>query len=236
VRPLLFVGHDPNETFGLAGPTFEAAGLTVLEHRSGSSAMLPNLDDISGLVMFGGSMNVDMTDRFPYLADERAFVRSAVDAGVPYLGICLGAQMLARAMDRKVYPAGIREFGFTALIPTAGADDDLLVSVFADGDMVFHWHEDTFELPPGATLLARGDHVPLQAFRVGDRAWGLQFHLEVDRPELELWLKAAGDEGVRAWGKTREQVIGEANRFLGTQEAKARELFRRFADVTRTGV
>lgn len=236
MRPLLFVGHDPNETFGLAGPAFEAAGLTVLEHRSGSSAPLPSLDDISGLVMFGGSMNVDMTDRFPFLADERMFVRSAVDARIPYLGICLGAQMLARAMDRKVYPAGVREFGFTALSPTAEADDDPLVSVFADGDMVFHWHEDTFELPHGATLLARGDRVPLQGFRVGDRAWGLQFHLEVDRSELELWLKAAGDDVVRDWGKDTQQVIDEADRFLGTQEAKARELFRRFADVIRTGV
>ena len=236
MRPLLFVGHDPNETFGLAGPTFEDAGLTVLEHRSGSSATLPNLDEISGLVMFGGSMNVDMTDRYPFLGEERALVRAVVDADIPYLGICLGAQMLARAMDRKVFPAGVREFGFTALHPTPEAAHDPIVSVFVDDDLVFHWHEDTFELPHGATLLARGDHVPLQAFRVGDRAWGLQFHLEVDRPELELWLKAAGDDVVRAWGKTSQQVIDEADRFLGTQEAKARELFRRFADVIRTGV
>ena len=234
VRPLLFIGHDPNETFGLAATAFERSGLAVLEHRSGARVTIPDIDAICGLVMFGGSMNVDMTDRFPFLAEERAFVRSAIEAGIPYLGICLGAQMLARAMDRKVYPAGVREFGFTALRPTSEAEHDPLVSVFADGDMVFHWHEDTFELPHGATLLARGDHVPLQAFRLGDRAWGLQFHLEVDRSELELWLKSAGDDGVRAWGKTREQVIDEADRFLGTQEAKSRELFRRFADVVRS--
>lgn len=233
MRPLLFVGHDPNETFGLAAKAFHDAGLMVHEHRAGTGAVLPDLERIRGLVMFGGSMNVDMTDRFPYLAEERALVRSAVDAQIPYLGICLGAQMLARAMDRKVYPAGVREFGFTALRPSSHATDDPLVSVFAEGDMVFHWHEDTFELPHAATLLARGDHVPLQAFRVGDRAWGLQFHIEVDRAELELWLESAGDDGVRAWGKTRQQVIDEADRFLGTQEAKARELFRRFADVVR---
>jgi GMP synthase (glutamine-hydrolysing) len=141
--------------------------------------------------------------------------------------------MLARALDRRVFPAGVREFGFQALRPTAEAAHDPLLSLFDPGEMVFHWHEDTFELPHGATLLARGDHVPLQAFRVGERAWGLQFHVEVDRSELELWLKSAGDDVVEAWGKTSEQVIDEADRFLGTQETKARELFRRFADVVR---
>ncbi len=97
--------------------------------------------------------------------------------------------------------------------------------------MVFHWHEDTFELPHGAALLARGDDVPMQSFRMGERAWGVQFHLEIDRPELELWLKSAGEDVVRAWGSTTEQLIDEADRHLDAQEAKAREVFRRFTDV-----
>ena len=186
---------------------------------------------MAGVVLFGGSMNVDMTDEHPYLAEEREFVRDVVANGTPYLGICLGAQMLARALDGRVYPAGIREIGFNALRPTPQATDDPLLSVFADGDMVFHWHEDTFELPHGAALLARGDDVPMQSFRIGERAWGVQFHLEIDRPELELWLKSAGEDVVRAWGSTTERLIDEADRHLDAQEAKAREVFRRFTDV-----
>ena len=109
--------------------------------------------------------------------------------------------------------------------------DDPLLSVFGDGDMVFHWHEDTFELPEGATVLGTGDEVHLQAFRIGDHAWGMQFHFEIDRAELELWLEVAGDDVVRAWGKTPAQVREESDRYLAIQEGRALEVFGRFADV-----
>jgi GMP synthase (glutamine-hydrolysing) len=178
-------------------------------------------------------MNIDMTDHHPFLARERVFVRAAIDTGIPYLGICLGAQMLARALDHPVYPAGVREFGFNAIHPAPGADDDPLMSVFEDGDQVFHWHEDTFDLPEGATLLATGDDVLMQAFRYGEAAWGLQFHLEVDRAEIELWLEAAGENEVRAWGKTTRQILDETDRFIDAHEDRAYELFRRFWDVVR---
>ena len=135
-------------------------------------------------------------------------------------------------ISEKIAP--IREIGFNALHPTEAAPDDPLMSVFADGDMVFHWHEDTFELPHGAALLGTGDQVLLQAFRVGDRAWGLQFHFEVDRLEIELWLESAGEEEVAAWGKTTRQILGEADRYLAAQEGRAREVFRRFGDAVRT--
>jgi GMP synthase-like glutamine amidotransferase len=231
MRPVLLIGHDPNETFGLAPSGLGARGLGVLEHRATSGATLPPVEAVSGVIVFGGSMNVNMTDRFPFLRDERTFVRRAVDAGVPFLGICLGAQMLARAMDHEVYPAGVRELGFNVLHVTPEAADDPLMSVFREGDMVFHWHEDTFELPEGATVLGTGDDVHLQAFRIGGHAWGMQFHLEIDRAELELWLDAAGEDVVRAWGKTTARVLDEADRYLATQEERATRLFGRFGDV-----
>jgi GMP synthase-like glutamine amidotransferase len=141
--------------------------------------------------------------------------------------------MLARASDREVFPAPVREFGFNALRLTADGAHDPILSAFDDGGMVFHWHEDTFELPEEATVLATGDDVHLQAFRIGDHAWGTQFHLEVDRSELELWLEAAGDAEVRAWGKTASHILDEADRFLKLQEDRAVEAFGRFALVVR---
>lgn len=234
MKPVLLIGHDEDETFGLAPEALSSAGVKVMEHRASIGRSLPPLEDVGGIVLFGGEMNVDMTDRFPFLADERSYVRRAVDARIPYLGICLGAQMLARAMDRKVFPASVREIGFNALHPTRDAARDRLLSTFQDGDMVFHWHEDTFELPGGAMLLATGDAVRLQAFRFGDLAWGMQFHFEVDTNELELWLKSAGDEVVRAWGKTSEQILEERDRWLPTQEERARNVFGRFATVVRS--
>jgi GMP synthase (glutamine-hydrolysing) len=232
--PILLIGHDENETFGVAPRGLTARGVEVVEHRGPSGDALPGLDEVSGIIVFGGAMNVDMTDEHPYLLDERAFVRRALAAGIPCFGICLGAQMLARASDRKVFPAPAREFGFNPLRLTAAGEGDPLLSAFEDGGMVFHWHQDTFELPEAATVLATGDEVHLQAFRIGNHAWGTQFHLEIDRSELELWLDAAGDAEVRAWGKTTPKILEEADRFLGMQEEHAKDAFGRFADVVRS--
>jgi GMP synthase (glutamine-hydrolysing) len=234
MRPVLLIGHAEYETFGVAPGTLEDQDLPWIEHLAHTGAALPELSEISGIVVYGGIMNVDMTDEYPFLERERTFVRAAVDADVPYLGICLGGQLLARALDHPVYSAGVREIGFNALRPTAAAAEDPLFSVFEDGDVVFHWHEDTFDLPEGATLLATGDLVPTQAFRYGPSAWGTQFHLEVDRAEIELWLKIAGDDGVGAWGSTTEALEAETDRFIDGHEERARELFRRFWGIVRS--
>jgi GMP synthase (glutamine-hydrolysing) len=230
--PVLLVGHDADETFGLVPAVLTEAGLEVRTHdsaRLGPPDVEP--DALGGLVVFGGVMNVDETEAHPYLAAERELVRGAVARGVPFLGICLGAQMLARALDVPVYRAPVREIGFSALHPTEAAAEDPLLSVFRDGDPVFHWHEDTFDLPEGATLLATGDRVEVQAFRAGARAWGIQFHVEVDRPEFDLWLDVAGPEVLARWGTSAEELRAQADRHLPLQEERARELFRRFAGV-----
>jgi GMP synthase (glutamine-hydrolysing) len=233
MRPVLLIGHDDWETFGVAPSTLEDDGVPWIGHLSHTGQPLPDLSEISGLVIYGGVMNVDMTQEYPFLEAERRHVRAAVDAGIPYLGICLGGQMLARALDHAVYSAGVREIGFNALHPTAEAAGDPLFSGFEDGDVVFHWHEDTFDLPEGATLLATGDAVRTQAFRYGDRAWGTQFHFEVDRAEIDLWLKTAGDDEVSAWGKTSDQIRAESDRFIDAHERRARQLFRRFWGLVR---
>lgn len=233
MRPVLLIGHDDWETFGVAPATLRDASVPWIEHLAHTGAELPHVSEISGIVLYGGAMNVDMTDAFPFLETERRYVESALELGVPYLGICLGGQMLARALGHPVYSAGVREFGFKALHPTAAATDDPLFGVFSDGDVVFHWHEDTFELPEGATLLATGDDVRTQAIRYGGSAWGTQFHFEVDRPEIELWLKTAGDDVVRAWGKSPEQIRAETERYIDDHEERARALFRRLWDIVR---
>ena len=108
----------------------------------------------------------------------------------------------------------MREVGFEPIRPTSAASDDLLLSHLRDGDMAFQWHQDTVELPEGAVLLARGDRVPVQAFRVGDRAWGVQFHFEVDREEIDWWVDVYRDKGgdiAREWGKSEAAVRDEVS-------------------------
>ena len=238
MKPLLLVKNDPVETLGVAPQALVAAGADVLfMDAADPDAARPQLDDVAGVVMFGGTMNVDEVDAYPFLKEHLDLTREAVLRGVPFLGLCLGAQILARALDAPVVPAPVKEVGFEPLRPTAAAASDPLLSVWSDGDMVFHWHEDTMDLPEGAELLASGDRVPLQAFRVGAAAWATQFHLEIDAAELELWLDEAAEviDVEAVWGKSPARIREEAVRHMPAHEARGAELFTRFAGIAMDG-
>ena len=235
MKPLLLVRNDGFETFGVAVPSLRSAGAELLLVDAFEGQPLPELSEVAGVVMLGGTVNADQVDRYPFLLEDRTLTREAVGGGVPYLGVCLGAQILARALDRPVMKAARREVGFQPVHPTEAASDDALLSGFTDGDRVFQWHEDTFDLPEGATLLATDDDVPHQAFRVGDLAWGIQFHFEVDGAELEAWLDEADSlmDLEATWGKSSEDIRLEAKEHMAAHEERGREVFRRFADVVR---
>ncbi len=234
MRPVLLVRNDAYETFGVAPGALAWEGCDVRTvNLTAPGTEPPPLSEVAGVIAFGGTANVDQTDRFPYLATSRALTREAVDRGVPYLGICLGSQLLARALGEPVVKAPVKEVGFEPLRPTPEAEEDPLLSLYVDGDMVFQWHEDTYALPDGAELLARGDRVAVQAYRVGDLAWGIQFHQEVDAIELGWWIDIAdADGGLEAgWGRSAAELRAEADRHVRAHEDRGRELFRRFARI-----
>jgi GMP synthase-like glutamine amidotransferase len=199
-----------------------------------ASARWPDLEEIGGLIVFGGEMNVDETEQHPYLLAERDLMRRAVDAGLPVLGICLGAQMLARALDARVYRAPVRELGFKTVRLTAAGERDILLSAFQTGDRVFQWHEDTFDLPDGADLLMAGDDVPHQAFRFSRNAWGVQFHFEVERDGVEAWLRVSEPTLSRDWTRTADEVRDELRIYLDAQQQRSRALLAAFAQQVRS--
>jgi GMP synthase (glutamine-hydrolysing) len=234
MKPVLLIKNDPVETFGVAPRALVEAGAAVrVFDATDPDAARPALDEVAGVVMFGGTMNVDQVDEHPFLKENRDLTREAVSSGVPFLGICLGAQMLARALDAPVSRAPVKEVGFEPIRPLPGASDDPLLSVWSDGDMVFQWHQDSATLPEGATPLATGDRVPVQAFRAGHAAWATQFHLEIDAAELELWLEDAAQfmDVKEVWGKSPADIRAEAARYMGAHEAKGADLFARFVRV-----
>jgi GMP synthase (glutamine-hydrolysing) len=149
---------------------------------------LPTLEELAGLVVMGGPMGVSDTAEHPYLAGELELLAGAVAAGLPVLGVCLGAQLLAAALGARVYRGEHAEIGPGSVTLTAAGRADPVLGAGAGGELpVIHWHQDTFELPAGATLLASSALYPHQAFRAGARAYGLQFHVEVDRELATGW-------------------------------------------------
>lgn len=233
MKPLIAIHNEGIAHLGLAEEVFEASNVPIEHMRAWKGEGPPSVEDVAGVVSLGGDMNVDQVDVYPYLAEERAYLRDAVDRDVPVLGICLGGQLLARAVGAAVTRAPTPELGFVPVELTAAGRADAVLSTLREGDRLFQWHVDTFEVPSGATLLATGRDVPNQAFRAGERAWGVQFHPEVTAEELEEWFEAVPDvEGT--YGRTKDEVRGEIERDLPAQQERARELFRRFADVVRS--
>jgi GMP synthase (glutamine-hydrolysing) len=234
MKPVLGIRNDRDDTLGITAAVLaeERVPFTQLDAFV-ADVSWPDLEEIGGLIVFGGEMNVDATDRHPYLLTQRALMRRAVDAGLPVLGICLGAQMLARAFDAPVYRAAVRELGFKPVRVTDLGQGDALLGAFQSGDRVFQWHEDTFDLPAGADLLVAGDDVPIQAFRVGGKAWGVQFHLEADADGLEAWLRVAEPTLSRVWKRTADEVRDELRIYLPAQQQRSRVLLAAFAKQVR---
>ena len=235
MRPVVCVRNDRGDTLGIAAAVLAEAGVQLTRLDAfGADVRWPELEEMGGLIVFGGEMNVDEVDQHPYLLTQRELMRRAVDAGLPVLGICLGAQMLARAFDARVYRAPVRELGFKRVRLTELGEGDPLLRAFQSGDRVFQWHEDTFDLPAGADLLAVGDDVPNQAFRLGRNAWGVQFHFEVDPAGVEAWLRAAEPALSRVWKRTAHEVREELRLHLDAQQQRSRALLAAFAGQVRS--
>ena len=230
-RPVLVLRHEDPDHLGLGRDVLTAAGLQVesLDHWRGES--LPRPGDVAGLVLLGGTMGVGDAEQFPFLASEQQLIRDCVKQGVPLLGLCLGAQLLAAALGGQVGRAPHRSIGFLPVTKTAGAGSDRLFQNWCVTDRVFRWHEDTFTLPPGAEHLMSADDVPNQAFRVGDRAWGVQFHMELDRPLLEAWIASSSESSLAEWGTDPEELLDGADTWLAHQQSHARQTFAAFSEV-----
>jgi len=157
----------------------------------------PKLEDITHIVLLGGPMNVYEEDRYPFLKDEDLFIKEAIQRGKAILGICLGAQLIAKALGAKVFKAPVKEIGWYDVSLTKVGLQDPLFSCLPKTFPVFQWHEDTFEIPNGARLIATSSPISHQAFRYGEKVYGLQFHLEVTEEMIRDWIETY-EEGRKA--------------------------------------
>lgn len=154
---------------------------------------IPLMKSVQGLVIMGGPMGANDEEKYPWMAREKKFIRKALEEGLPVLGVCLGAQLMASVLGAKVYPNKEKEIGwFPIELTLEGLESGLLGGVPALE--VLHWHGDTFDLPVGATRLAKSRACLNQAFGWGPRALGLQFHLEMGEAELKAITENCGEE------------------------------------------
>jgi GMP synthase (glutamine-hydrolysing) len=231
-RTVLVLRHIPREPAGIIETVLGDAGLVCqyVDLFEQVPRDLPLIHSV-GLVILGGPMSVDEVGQYPFLEREVGWIQAAMDQHMPVLGVCLGAQLMAKALGARVYPNHQKEYGWCPIELTHRVVEDPL---FSENGVrtVFQWHGDTFDLPHGAVHLARSPACVNQAFRFGSRAWGLQFHLEMTAEMIEAWL----DEAEQSGELTQANVDPETIRRQTLQElpglqAVAKRALGRFAQL-----
>lgn len=186
MKSVCVIQHVPFETPGVLLDVFQEKCLSVKMVEAPFLRELPE-DDLRPdiLVVMGGPIGAYEETSYPFLKDEMKWVERHLAGGGVFLGICLGSQLLARVLGARVYPGNGKEIGWSPLILSDAGKSSPFEKL--EGRSVLHWHGDTFDLPKGSSLLASTGPYPHQAFSVGRRILGLQFHLEVTPRDLERW-------------------------------------------------
>ncbi len=226
-----FLQHVAFEGLGSIETWLVGAGYEITATRFFESVELPNPKEIDLLVVMGGPMSVNDEAELLWLAVEKRFIAESIRAGVPVLGICLGAQLIAAAMGGRVYPNRAKEIGWLPVRRVSSETPD--VFQFPETITVFHWHGETFDLPPGAIRLAESEACANQAFQLGESVIGLQFHLETTPDSAKALVDNCRNELVPGCFIQNEDTI------LAVSPARFQEINSLMADLlsylTRSG-
>jgi GMP synthase-like glutamine amidotransferase len=215
-RPFLVLQHIACEPPGAYEDELREWGGELHRVELDAGDELPDWRGYSAIIAMGGPMGAYEEDANPWLAPEKRMIAEAVRAHTPFWGVCLGAQLLAASLGAKVYPGGSAEVGVLDVELTREAEDDPVFAGVPTRFRALQWHGDTWELPAGATRLARSDAYEQQAFKI-QHAYGVQFHIEVSSALATEW----GD--VPAYGRSLEAILGPGALPRLIDEVAARE-------------
>jgi GMP synthase (glutamine-hydrolysing) len=226
-RKILLIDHPVGRRDDRASRILSERGFEVCWVSPGRGDRLPEpqtFQNYAAAVVFGGPESANDSEKTPYIADEIDWIGRWVSAERPYLGICLGAQLLARSLGAEVsrHPEGACEIGYVEIAPTALANGFL-----SDPLHVYQWHNEGFELPEGAELLATGPVFPNQAYRLGEKIYGVQFHPEVTPEVSRRWIVDAGHMLVEPGAHSAERQIADSK----LHDAPIERWFDGFLDV-----
>jgi GMP synthase (glutamine-hydrolysing) len=191
---LHFLQHVPFEDIAHIKNWADRRSITVSKTALYSGDQFPFIDDFDILVVMGGPMNIYNHQQFPWLTPEKIFIEKAISASKPVLGICLGAQLIADVAGAKVYPNEHKEIGFFDVKRITQDDNSDLFNLIPESFCAFHWHGETFDIPTDAIGLAQSEVCKNQAFQLGDRVLGLQFHLESNPASIDGLVRNCSDE------------------------------------------
>lgn len=222
--------HIPCEPPGLFADMLSDRGIAIDVIELDAGGKLPGWHEVDLVLAMGGPMSVHDEAEHAWLAAEKRWIAAAVHAGVPYFGVCLGAQLLAASLGARVGPGPAPEVGVLPVEITAAAASDPVLGVLGRKFPALQWHGDTFAIPAGAVRLAGSSAYPNQAFRFGETAYGVQFHVEVTDPMVAEWRE------VPAYAKSAEEVLGASGfQRLADDFAAARASMARSASLMFAG-
>jgi GMP synthase (glutamine-hydrolysing) len=236
MKPVIALRHVPHEGLGTIEDALRQVQVPFsIVDMFGERPCEFHPNELGGLIVMGGPMNVDETGRYPFLADEVQWILQAIEADLPVLGVCLGSQLLAKALGSRVYPIPVKEIGWYEIELTNDGQGDLLFHTCQPTETVFQWHGDTFDLPAETVQLARSSQCENQAFRFSRGVYGLQFHLEVTPEIVNDWLGEPGNCGELAELDyiDAEVIRRETPAKIGPLTSLADRVFGTFAEICR---
>ena len=220
-----YLSHVPFEQLGAMEAWFQERDFTITRTLLFQEDPLPQPDDFDVLVVMGGPMGADDDDQYPWMAPEKTLIHDSIAAGKKVLGICLGAQLIARVLGASVSANPEKEIGWFPVRPTTAGQQDSIGKLFSDGKPVLHWHGDTFAIPDGAVHLLESEGCPNQAFRYGDNVLGLQFHLELQADNAAALCEACPEDlAPGPWVENRDSMLADARRFDDARQLLGRVL------------
>ncbi len=216
MKKILIVVHQPTSDSGLVGQILHHRGYALDVRVPSQQDELPRtMEHHEGVVIFGGPMSANDDDTLPFIRTELDWIGMAIESRKPFLGICLGAQLLARVLGATVqpHPEGRVEIGYFPVMPT-GRDN----KHFAKPLHVYHWHREGFEIPQGAVSLFQSETFKNQAFRYGHNAYGVQFHPEMTRKMMERWTIEGAQMLTLPGAKSREEQLYQHSLYANAME------------------
>jgi GMP synthase (glutamine-hydrolysing) len=235
MRKIMVFQHVAHEPLGTLNPMLKAAGFRIRYVNFGRDpGFEPDVEGYSGLIVLGGPMGVYEADTHPHLRAEMKAIEQALKMDIPVLGICLGSQLLAHVLGAEVRKAAEMELGWCEVEVTEAGKKDALFNSWHKAESIFQLHTDGFPPPRGAEHLAKSRLFPSQAFRYGEKVYGFQFHLEVDKAMIHRWMKIPPNQHFlqESGGKfSAAAVEAETLKHIGRSLELSRATFGKFIEI-----